>query len=187
MTPLGWFALLLLWILFFWLYRDYRLDYFRQKLFGLRDELFDLADSGRVAFDSPAYGMLRLVINGTIQFGHQFGLLDLIAVVVFTQKHAVAGELGKRFDDKWEAACDELDADTKARLKTIRGRLHMYMAEQLVFTSSVLMFTLVAFVALVLLVCVKRIVVDRVEQLFSNSGVQRVLSTHDYSAAMQAS
>ena len=52
-------SLIALWALFHWLYRDYRVDLFRQRMFALRDQLFDIAASGRIAFDDPAYGKLR--------------------------------------------------------------------------------------------------------------------------------
>ncbi len=50
MTTMGWFFVGGLWILFFWLYRDYRLDAFRQELFLLRSELFGLAMGGKLFF-----------------------------------------------------------------------------------------------------------------------------------------
>ncbi len=58
-------------VLYFWLYRDYRIDLFRQRLFALRDELFDLARSGAISFDDRAYGLLRSTLNGFIRFGHR--------------------------------------------------------------------------------------------------------------------
>src|SRR5437667_11487736 len=67
-------SLLALWALFHWLYRDYRVDLFRQRMFTLRDQLFDIAASGRIAFDDPAYGKLRSMINGYIRFAHRINL-----------------------------------------------------------------------------------------------------------------
>ena len=34
-----------------WLYQDYRTDAFRQKMFNLRDDLFDEARHGKIDFD----------------------------------------------------------------------------------------------------------------------------------------
>src|SRR5437016_2293052 len=63
-----------LWVLFHWLYRDYRVDLFRQRMFALRAELFDMAAAGRIAFDDPAYGKLRGMLNGYIRFAHRVSL-----------------------------------------------------------------------------------------------------------------
>src|SRR5690606_22651328 len=123
--PSGWLAVLLLWVLFFWLYRDYRLDLFRQKLFALRDELFDVAAAGDVGFDSPAYGMLRSTINGTIQYGHQLGFLDLLLPLAFTKRGPIADKGISDFDRRWQLACNALNADAQAKLKSIRSRLHL--------------------------------------------------------------
>ena len=38
-------------------WRRYRLDLFRQNLFALRDELFDMAATGDLAFNDPAYNV----------------------------------------------------------------------------------------------------------------------------------
>lgn len=184
MTPIGWIALLLLWILFFWIYRDYRLDLFRQKLFSLRDDLFDMAIEGKISFDDPAYGMLRSTINGTIQFGHQLGFLDLLCMVLLRRRNSVDENLASRFNQKWMAACNTFDAETNDRLRSIRYRLHFAIIEQIVFTSFLLMASIVALVAILLMKTVAKRCVDRI---FSTAEMKRLLSFLDYSAAMHAS
>src|SRR5688572_13211177 len=77
----GGYALLLLWYLFFWLYRDYRLDAFRQTMFALRDELWDYAAAGHVGFDHPAYLLSRQLMNGMIRFGHNINLTWLVVAI----------------------------------------------------------------------------------------------------------
>lgn len=61
-------------VLAFPLYNDFRVDRLRQELFELRDELFDDAVNGRIAFDSPAYRATRAMLNGMIRFGHRISL-----------------------------------------------------------------------------------------------------------------
>lgn len=48
-----------------------RLDSFRQKMFVVRDELFDYAASGKIEFNDPAYRLLRQSMNGHIRYAHQ--------------------------------------------------------------------------------------------------------------------
>src|SRR5262245_46489095 len=71
-------SLLLLWVGVFWLYRDYALDRFRQRVFALRDEMFDDARKGVISFDDHAYGMLRTMMNGAIRFAHLLTIAQLL-------------------------------------------------------------------------------------------------------------
>jgi hypothetical protein len=54
-----------------WLYTDYRVERLRQDVFSLRDDLFDQARAGRIAFDSQAYLATRSMLNGVIRFSHR--------------------------------------------------------------------------------------------------------------------
>jgi hypothetical protein len=64
-------AVVLLSVLLFSFLPAYRLDSFRQRMFGVRDSLWDYAASGKIAFDDPAYLLLRKLTNGFIRYGHQ--------------------------------------------------------------------------------------------------------------------
>src|SRR4051812_4242677 len=61
-------------------WRRYRLDLFRQRLFALRDELFDIAATGDLRFNDYAYGGLRRLLNNTIRFGHRVNSMQLLVV-----------------------------------------------------------------------------------------------------------
>src|SRR6266513_245936 len=74
-------SVLLLAVLYFWLYRDYRMDLFRHRLFRLRDELFDVARDGALSFDHPAYGLLRMTLNGFIRFGGRLGVVTVLWLI----------------------------------------------------------------------------------------------------------
>lgn len=75
-------GLIALWAFWYYLWKPQRVDIFRQKLFALRSDLFDLATKGTVPFDHPAYTQLRLMINGLIRFAHRASLPTLIIAVV---------------------------------------------------------------------------------------------------------
>lgn len=51
----------------------------RQRLFELRDQLFDLAADGRIAFADPAYRELRNHLNVCIRFSHALTFGALVA------------------------------------------------------------------------------------------------------------
>lgn len=65
-------------VFLFWLYRDYRVDCFRQEMFALRDSFFDEAANGLLDFESDGYGMIRSTMNGFIRFGHKISLPHLM-------------------------------------------------------------------------------------------------------------
>ena len=126
-------SLLGLWVLFFWLYRDYRVDLFRERTFALRDELFALGASGAISFDDPAYGMLRSMLNGYIRFAHRLSLL--FVVIVFARKRGELNEATSRAQALMRAI-DAHPPETRSRLIDILSRTHFNVFDQLVFTSA---------------------------------------------------
>ena len=61
----------LLAILLLFLWRELRIEVFRQRIFQIRDELFDFAAEGNISFNDPAYGALRTSMNSLIRFAHK--------------------------------------------------------------------------------------------------------------------
>lgn len=135
-----------LWVMFFWFYREYRLDLTRQRLFGLRDELFDLARSGRLHFSHPAYGMLRRVMNGSIRHGHRLGLVNMTLFYLLIRRDPAMIGLVTSFETRWEEASSSLPEDVQHQLLSIRQRLHAQLAEHLLFTQPILFFALLPLV-----------------------------------------
>src|SRR5262245_17433993 len=70
-------SLAFIWIGAFWLHTDYSIDLFRQQIFKLRDALFDDAIAGKIPFDHPAYGIVRMTLNGLSRYGHRINLVFL--------------------------------------------------------------------------------------------------------------
>ena len=127
------------WILFSWLYRDYRIDLFRQRLFTLRDELFDTARDGALEFSHPAYKTTRALINGFIRFANRLGLLTLVMHRPYSShEHLDAAGLTP-FDRTWAKQVETLSPDARARLTSIVSRVHQEVVEQLIMTSAVLL------------------------------------------------
>jgi len=69
----------------FLLWRDYRIDALRERLFALRGELFAYAESqGRDFFREPAYRQLRETMNGMIRFSHKLTFSRLVlSILIF--------------------------------------------------------------------------------------------------------
>ena len=58
-------------LFWFFIWKRFALDWFRQKLFDIRDELFDsVAEIESKYFNSYSYKIFREVLNGTIRFAH---------------------------------------------------------------------------------------------------------------------
>ncbi|MEZ6072590.1 MAG: hypothetical protein R3C10_20595 [Pirellulales bacterium] len=158
-------SLCFIWYLFFWLYRDYRLDRFRNNLFTLRDELFDLAADGEIAFDDDAYGILRSTINGTIQHGHRLGLIELLCARVFVSREQLRRH-ATEYQRDWDHACGTLAPAVREKLLAIRRRHHRYLAEQVILTSAVMMFSLTVLIALLVLYWLGDTCLRRMSRLF---------------------
>src|SRR6266576_646661 len=128
-------SLLALWVVYCLSYRDYRVDLFRQRLFELRDRVFDFARSGELSFDHPAYGILRSTINGFIRFGHRFGMFQIILFVSSIRRRDFqdAGEL--QFHERWRNATTDLPDSTREKLNQFMLEMQLIVGDQLLFTS----------------------------------------------------
>ena len=174
-------SLAMLWVLFYWLYRDYRIDRFREDLFSLRDEVFDMGASGKAPFEHRAYGMLRSNINGAIRHGHRLGLLDLMVFAALARRPDQA-DGAREYTRAWKAACAELDPEVASKLHVIRGRLHYLMAEQIIFTSPLLLSTLIAVLLWGILSRISGSLPRVLRRLLGSSFVDDMASAMDYEA-----
>ncbi len=178
-------SLLLIWLLAFWLWRDYRVDLCRERLFTIRDDLFDMALCGELDFDSPSYGILRSTINGTIQFAHRLTLFEFLAFAIASRGTA-GNKTAEGYRNRWEKSCSELPPDTRQKLEAIRGNAHFQVREQIIMTSAILTFTLVSLIFVVALVAIKRQVQTAVKRLFSARRLGKITDSFDSAVFAQA-
>jgi hypothetical protein len=130
-------GLIALWAFWYYLWRPQRVDAFRQKLFALRTELFDLGANQVVPFDDDAYTQLRLMINGMIRFAHQVSFPTLL-VVMAQSKHAPSDPLLA-----WKKNVQKLPEDARKQLLAVQDGVSEAFAKHLIGGSAVL-FTYVA-------------------------------------------
>ena len=135
LRSLAWIAGL--WVLYFWLYRDYRVDVFRQKMFAIRDELFDDASAGLLPFDHPAYGMLRSTINGYIRFAHRMTFLQSLLYLLMSRERP--RDVETSFGGRWERASADLSGDVREALDRYIQRMHGEIVKHLIFGSPVIL------------------------------------------------
>jgi len=124
-----------------------RLDIFRQKMFALRDELFDYAESGRIGFNHPAYRLLRQSMNGFIRYGHRLTFFQINLMMLYWKFGASQPPMD--WTEKWNRAIATVnDEQVRENLVKFHERSIMLVSERLVLGSPVLL--LVLFVGLLI-------------------------------------
>lgn len=75
-----------LWLYFNVYHHELRRDRYRSTLFGVRDDLFDLARSGEISFGDDSYRSTRSLVNGMLNVGYTIGWLPIIVYAVRSAK-----------------------------------------------------------------------------------------------------
>jgi hypothetical protein len=125
-------GLIALWAFWYYLWKPQRVDIFRQKLFCLRSDLFDLAAKGTVPFDHPAYMQLRLLINGLIRFAHRASFPTLI-IALAQSNNAPSDAL-----TAWLKNVQKLPEDERNQLLAVHASVSVAFAEHMIGGSIVL-------------------------------------------------
>ncbi|HVB99173.1 MAG TPA: hypothetical protein VNJ12_07580 [Candidatus Dormibacteraeota bacterium] len=128
--------LLLAWVLLC-LWPAQRVDMFRQQLFALRDEAFDLAADGKIAFDHEAYVLLRQLINGFIRYAHN--ITPFRFTLAFLSWKLVARHPTRDWAQAWNEAVEKVpDEAARLKMKEFYSRLAVLVGGQLVLTPEAL-------------------------------------------------
>jgi hypothetical protein len=146
------FSLILLWGLLFFCWKELRLDSLRDKLFGLRHELFMLAASKRIPFDDPTYKILRDLINGMIRFAHKLSFSRLFLAMV-DQRLRPDPQLAHPMK-QWQEAVSKLPDEPRIALTAIHDDMfravmkHMASGNPVVLLAFALLLTIRSMVQL---------------------------------------
>lgn len=119
---------MLVWIAYFRAVGKLNLDRFRDGVFVLRDELFDMASRGELSFDCDAYKHLRGALNGSLRSGHRLALVPMVAALA--KRNALRRKYGdwpSPLSDRWRVATAHLRPEVVEKLERIRDRLHVMM------------------------------------------------------------
>jgi hypothetical protein len=141
-TFVSFMSLTMIFVLLFWLYRDYRIDAVRQDLFQLRDDLFDKAAAGEISYEDSAYGMIRSTINGMIRYSHKLTLPHVFAIGYAT-KASGSSQGGKAFGDGLRAAVEKLPKDQREVYLNAYSHMNAIMVRHIIISSPILLFFLV--------------------------------------------
>ncbi|WP_409561596.1 hypothetical protein [Hyphomicrobium sp. MC8b] len=133
-------SLAFIWYYIFWLYRDFRIDQFRQQMFCLRDELFDNVVDGDLSFDDEAYGTLRVTMNGFIRFAHVLSLSNVLAASFWMHEEGVSIPNQK---ERLDRSLAELPKEKRDKYAEYRLRMHRIVLRHLLLSSPVSLITIV--------------------------------------------
>lgn len=123
---------LILWFVWHGPWRRACQERYRQKLFEVRDELFDFARQGGIPFTNPAYVALRSHINGMIRFSHRISVTRL-ATFILLQRYI--GEMPQSRPPLETVLASVEDEETKAALKRISTKVRQHTSRHLLFAS----------------------------------------------------
>jgi hypothetical protein len=137
-------------VVLFKFWSDARLDAFRQRMFQLRDELFDYAADGSISFDDPAYRLLRQSMNGAIRYAHHLTFFRVCVTMIEIQ---LAVYVPKRdWSQDWQLALKRLPSDdARNRLEAFHSRAMQLMVGRLVAGSPALLGLVVGSVPILIL------------------------------------
>jgi hypothetical protein len=129
-------SLAFLWLLVTSLYRDYRVDLFRDRMFALRERFFDEAADGCLSFDNPAYQLVRTTMNGFIRFGHRVSLTSTLITYSRFGKQLLSSHRSfhKRLDDVLRGAPDP----ERRCVEKYVAEMNSLVFEQLILASPLL-------------------------------------------------
>lgn len=122
------------------------LEVFRQRLFGLRRELFLIMADGEIAPDHPLYVALRSTMNGMLRFAEHLSFTRVLIVSVLGR--ATGAAYAERMDLLFRSV---ESMGTRKRLMRLRRRLGIEIIKFITLTSPVLWLLSVVLVPIVLL------------------------------------
>jgi hypothetical protein len=118
---------------FLWIYgiRPLFLDWFRERLFELRFEVFELGMNGDLLFDGEAYRTFETLLNALLRFAHRI----TVPVYLLSKWEQDRAKLRKDYVDvaqQIDLSLSRLDSQTAERLTNIIKNVHsaiiFYMA-----------------------------------------------------------
>jgi hypothetical protein len=128
-------SLVALVVLYAYFFRKYHVDAFRQRVFAVRDEMFDYAASGKISFQDPAYRMLRQLMNGYIRFGHRISIFHIFTVMTLTRMFNEGHRPGA-FRHQLNEALSKLPKETRRDLARFHDEAEMNLVYFLMLGSG---------------------------------------------------
>jgi hypothetical protein len=117
---------------------EVQVDSFRQRMFAVRDELFDYAADGHISFEHPAYVLLRRQMNGFIRYAHHLTVFRMLMTIAF---HRIRRTPSPSIDwqTQWQDAVNSVqDERVRQRLRNFHYVALTIAMRRLLFGSPIL-------------------------------------------------
>lgn len=134
-------GLSLIWFAYTTVYRKFTVEVFRQKMFELRDSVFDYAAAGNMQFDHQAYQLLRTTMNGFLRYGHKISLFELFVLRLCARKNINSKD---SFAKQWNIALHGVSSSQKKELELFRYRMNNLLILQSFAGSPLFLCTVIA-------------------------------------------
>lgn len=119
------------------LWSEARLDRFRQRMFSLRDQVFDFAADGNIDFDDPAYRLLRRSMNGYIRYAHQLTFFRVCVTII--EISLSVHKPNSDWTEQWEKALGSVQNErVREKLAAFHNQSSNLVAERLIMGSPFL-------------------------------------------------
>lgn len=132
-------AMCSLWGYFHFLHREHWIDRTRQRLFRIRDELFDRAAAGEVNFNDDAYRLTRTTLNGMIRYAHELSVLDIVLSAYALRRTGYdLDELRDRYRGENDRALRRLPLAQRRLIVHAQQKMHVVALSHIVHTNLLL-------------------------------------------------
>lgn len=139
-----------LWLLWDVAFKRLLLDAFREEMFKLRFELFEMGIQGSVPLSSDTYVTMERLLNGLLRYGHRFTFMTYL----FSRRAQEKAKQDKNFADftsEIELKISRMDPAAQNKLRDILARINTAVLLYMGFTSMLFLCVWVLFVLLRLL------------------------------------
>lgn len=121
-------------VLYYTAYHNYRVSLLRYRIFLIRDRLFlAWADSG-IGYDHRSYVLTRTLCNGILRFGHKVSLIECLIWLLMTKREDRQA-IGEEYGEAWGLAKSRLPVDLCNAVKQARLEVHLALLSHFVHTS----------------------------------------------------
>ena len=134
-----WILLAVSWWWFYWLHRRYWVDKTRQRLFLIRDNLFNAAARGSaICFDDRAYGMTRVTINGMLRTLEDYNALRALGLLLRYKYSLGLRDMCARYLNSNNKSIKDLTPDGRDLIKDTMNKANKAFIDYLIHTSLLL-------------------------------------------------
>ncbi|MEM8971102.1 MAG: hypothetical protein AAGD43_03460 [Pseudomonadota bacterium] len=122
-----------------WLYIDYHVDGFRQRMFRIRDKLFDDMKLHGIDYSHPAHVHLRTVLNGYIRMAHRINPWSML-LLAWLEWRDVKQNFSIMREDR-SSLMDDLSAEQRRVFEKLIARSQTELVRFMIVSSPILVAT----------------------------------------------